>query len=104
MATYVQLYDMTYTPSYGVTTPPLTKKVTVAVATAAVAILSESEGTTNHADRLVWAQSTLLAVPGAAQKMMWAALADADVLAHGDAATDAEVQDAVNAVVDAFAG
>jgi len=81
----------------------LKQRVTVAVAKAAIDILSEDPGTANHANRVIWASNTLLRAELTAEGMMWPVLSDATVRNAGEAATDAQIQSAVDASVDIFA-
>ena len=83
----------------------LLNKVRVAVVVAATAVMTESDQTANHANRLKWAKD-VFADPGeAGKRMMWPVLAQnkAATLAAITGATDATVQTAVDAAVNVFA-
>lgn len=102
MATYDELLTIA-TSSTGTA---LQRRVRVAVVVACDVIRLEAAGTTNHANRLVWAKATLADPDAAAEKMMWAVLAQnrAATFAAILAADDPTVQNAVNAAVDLLAG
>lgn len=98
MATYDELLTASQNDA-------LNKKVRVAVFIAAEVVRTESVSTQNHANRLLWAKSVFSDPRAAAEKMIWAVLAqnkDAS-LAAITGASDTQVQSAVNAAVDVFA-
>ena len=83
----------------------LRNKIEVAVIVAAETIRTEDAGTTNHANRLVWAKQAFATPRDAAEKMLMALLAankdaSASVITS---ATDAAIQTKVSAAVDLFA-
>ena len=98
MATYLELRSL-----YG--NSDLIEKTEVAVIVAADTILNEDVGTTNHANRLVWAAEAYDNPKGMARKMVMAILAANKGLsvAAVTGATDAALQTNVDAVVDLFA-
>lgn len=82
------------------------QKITAAVALAAIEVFREAEGVNGHRRRKEWAEKILIdrtATEQAAERMMWAAIAH-PTLASGTAATDADIQTVVNALVNVFAG
>ncbi|PTR17491.1 hypothetical protein C8R31_101655 [Nitrosospira sp. Nsp2] len=83
----------------------LLNKVRVAVVVAATAIMTESDQTTNHANRLKWAKEVFANPALAATQMMWPVLAQnkAFTLAQLIAADDATVQAKVDLAVNVFA-
>ena len=98
MATYAELLQAAENEA-------LNKRVRVACIVAAEVIRSENPATTNHANRLLWAKAVFSNPGDAAQKMLWAALAQnrAMTLAQITGADDVAVQNAVNSAVDVFA-
>jgi len=78
--------------------------VTVALMKACRDIYAEDVGIPNHANRLTWANVTITTQgESEAQRFMWAVIANDAVRAAGEAATDAEIQTAVDNVVNLFA-
>jgi hypothetical protein len=98
MATLSEIYGIRYDNTN------LKKKVTSAVAKSAADVIAEDPGTTNHADRLVWARSTILNTPQAAEVMMWYIAQNASINASPDTATDNDILFVVNSVIDLIAG
>lgn len=98
MATYSELYGLHNDSA-------LRNRIAVAVVVAAEAIRNESDQTTNHANRLVWAKEALADPKGKAEQMLWGALAQNSGLTvvQITGASDAALQTAVNNVVDLFA-
>lgn len=99
MATYPELFGL---QSSG----DLRNRVAVAIIVAADAIRSESGATTNHANRLVWAEQAFSDPVAKSEQVLWAVLAankDATV-SNIENATDAALQANVDAVVDVLAG
>lgn len=98
MATYQELYDLANDAS-------LLNKVTTAVVMACEAIRTEAAGTTNHANRLLWAKAAMLNPTIYALPMLRAALAQNAALtkANIQSATDAALQTAITNVIDIFA-
>jgi len=97
MSVYDDAYNLRYTSS------TLRNRATVAIAKAGIDVKNEDAGTTNHTNRLLWAEEALVNTKALTEKMMWAILADSTVREAGNASTDAQVQNAVNAVIDTFA-
>lgn len=77
-------------------------RVSAAASIAAVAILSESDQTPQHAARLAWSQKTLADPVAMGRKMIWGVLADPIIAAAIPGVTDAQVQTSVNALVNGF--
>lgn len=99
MATYDELHDLQ-------NNNPLLEKITVAIVIAADAIRSEAAGTTNHANRLVWAKSAFADPRGIRSQVLWAVLAanKSASVTNISGASDAAIQANVDAVVDVLAG
>lgn len=81
----------------------LRNRIAAACATAALDVLYEADTTPNYTQRRGWAISALTDASGMAERMMWAVIADATIATKGEAATDAEIQNAVNGRIDLFA-
>lgn len=98
MATYEELFDLNANDT-------LNNRVVVACVIAAESIRSEDAGTTNHANRLLWAADVLQDPKGESRRMLWAVLAQnsSNSVAQITGATDAQLQTAVNEAVDLFA-
>lgn len=75
----------------------------VAVAKAALAILTEDPGTTNHDTRSKWAKVTLQDSCAEARKMIVAIIADSKVSAEKELVGDEDLQSAVDVLVNIFA-
>jgi hypothetical protein len=98
MATYDELLNATADVN-------LQNKIRFAVVVAAELIRLENPAVTNHAQRLEWARGVFTNPSSSAGHMIWAFLAQnrGFTAAQLAAATDTQVQTAVNAAVDAFA-
>ena len=72
---------------------------------AAEAIRTESDQTTNHANRLIWAAGVFDNPRQEAERMYWALLAanEAQTVATITSASDSAIQTNVDAAVDLFA-
>jgi len=82
----------------------ISNRVCVALIKASQDIYDEDPATTNHANRVIWANATITTDGSAeAQRFMWAVLADTTVRTAGEAATDAQIQSAVDANIDKYA-
>ena len=99
MATYAELLSINNTND------ALKQKVLVACVIACDVIRLEADATPNHAARLNWARVTLQDPSRAASQMLWAVLAQNNLLtaAQITGASDAAVQSAVNAAVNLVA-
>ncbi len=99
MATYLELYDLQNDNE-------LLHTIAVAVAVAAEAVRTEDAATANHAARLVWAREAFANPVSVGRQALWAVLAvnKDNTVAHILGATDAQVQTAVDDVVDLMAG
>lgn len=96
----------TLTEIFGVlNSGPLAEKVAAACLVAAQAVMAESAGTTNHANRLKWALAVLHNPAAAGVNMLRAVVAanNSATLAQITGASDATIQSAVNNAVDTFA-
>lgn len=105
MATLQQVYNLVYDARYN----DLRSKVIAATAIAAVTVKNEDPATANHAARLVWATATLgdeNALRDAGLEMYFRSVTDPTVqdAAVAGTATDAAIQNAVNARINAVAG
>ena len=98
MATYTELRTLFHNSD-------LKNKVSVACIVAAEAIRVEDGGTTNHANRLLWAKKAFASPDNVSTEMLMALLAaNKDALtATILAATDVAIQAKVDAAVDVFA-
>lgn len=83
----------------------LINKVRWAVVVAATNIMTEDPGTTNHANRMLWAKTVFSDPAEAGKKMMWPVLAQnrAATLAQILAADDPTVQAKVDSAINVFA-
>jgi hypothetical protein len=101
MATYQELLTIATTESGAV----LRDKIKVAAIVACDTIRSELVSVSNHANRLKWAYATLQDPVAAANRLVWAVLAQnkAATAAQITGAADATVQTAVDAAVDLLA-
>ena len=82
------------------------KRLAVAVVKAANAIKWEPEGTSNHANRLIWSNQVWATsgLPyGKAREMFNSVIANSTIEANGIASTDTQIQDAVNGLIDTYA-
>jgi hypothetical protein len=101
MATYAEIMGIVG----GTSGDPLKLQIRVAIVVAANAILNEATGTTNHANRLIWAKEAVSSPDTEAQKMLWAVLAQnaALTVTQITTASDSAVQTAVNNAVNLLA-
>jgi hypothetical protein len=81
----------------------LRNRVTVAIAKASQDILAEADTVANHTERLTWAKTVMHDPAEEAAKMMWGVLGSTTIRTKGENATDAEVQAAVDAILNVFA-
>ena len=83
----------------------LLDRMSTAVAIQADVVRLEAAGTTNHANRLIWAKASFSDPRAMALKMTWAILAQNAAATNAQilAATDAALLSAVAAAVDVFA-
>lgn len=98
MASYDELYDLANNSN-------LLRKVTSAVAIQADVIRAESGGTTNHANRMIWAKQAYETPDTKAKQMIWAVLAanKSSTKAQIEGASDAAILANVATFVDLFA-
>lgn len=94
--TLSQLYQ------FAVSNPTAKPLVAAAIAVTSQQIVLEDPATTNHAQRLAWAQKALLDPVSMATIMVWGILADPNVIAAMPSPSDAVIQTAVNAAVNNF--
>lgn len=78
-------------------------KVAAAVAKAANDILNEDPGTTNHADRVVWAKVAMKDAESTAEQMLWSVVQNATIQTNGLNSSDNDIQFVVNSNIDNFA-
>lgn len=97
MATYAELLLLSENDT-------LRNKVRVACVIAAEKVRVEAVGTPNHDARLLWAKSVYASPESVTQRMLWAVLAQnaAATFAAISGASDATVQNAVDAAVNVF--
>lgn len=86
----------------------LRAKFIAACLKAAYAILNEDAGTSNHANRLTWANVILLGTVAeveekAVQHLRYAMASNASLQSSGEAATDNDVEYIVNSQINTFA-
>jgi hypothetical protein len=77
-------------------------RLTIAIVDAAGAIVTEDPGTSNHANRLIWAGKVLKSFTDAqwmSGKMLFDLWQNASIAANGDASTDGDIQFVVNGLV-----
>ena len=100
MATYAELYDLLTRES------EVKGKVKVAVLVAAKAVYDEDQATPNHANRLAWARQVLVNPGGMADQAFPVLLATYRNQGVDEikAASDADIQKAVDDHVNLFAG
>ncbi len=98
MATYINLWKISEDSAFR-------QKVQAACGIAANNIVLEATATANHAARLVWAKQALQNIERTGEDVLWAVLGtfSADTLPVINAKTDAEIQTAVNAIVNGLA-
>jgi hypothetical protein len=98
MASYTELFEIKEDPT-------LLKKVEVACWIAADVVRAESSGTSNHANRILWAKAVLEDPEDMALSMMPALLAQNNGSTTGVilGASDAAIQTNVEAAIDVFA-
>lgn len=72
----------------------------------AAAVYAEAPATTNHANRLAWAQDVLLAgnIDGRAEEMYRLAMTNVTIVTSGDASPDSDVEWVIAHFLDTVAG
>jgi len=98
MATLAEVFNLHATAA------GLRNRVAAAVAKAAMDVLNEDSGTTNHANRVIWAKDALVNADSVATRMMWGVLGNATIQSNGEASSDNDVQYVVNGLINTFAG
>jgi len=98
MATYKELYNLWQSSA-------MLNKLRVAVVVAAHTIAGEDPGTSNHANRVIWAAEALVSPDTKAQEMWKYLLAQSKDLTTEQiqGASDTLIQSAVDGVVNLFA-
>lgn len=98
MATYEELFSLRNNSA-------IKNKVTSAVVIAAETVMNEDGGTTNHANRVIWAKGVFESPANEAGRMFWAVLAanSAASVSAIEGATDAAIQANVDDHIDLFA-
>jgi len=100
---------MSYVDRYSVAVDSnhvLRQQVSVAMHEAAQDVITESPGTPNHANRLVWARRTTGSDNGPVEeagRWIWMVLENSSIQANPLTSTDNDVQFVVNGLVDTFA-
>lgn len=98
MATYEELFGIRNDSA-------LKNKVQAAVVIAAETVMNEDGGTTNHANRMIWAKAVFANPTAETNRMFWAVLAANSGAAVGTitGASDAAIQTNVDDHIDLFA-
>ena len=98
MATYIQILTAAQNDD-------LRSRVRVACIVAANTVRTEPAETANHAARMLWAKGVYESPVNAGEKMLWAVLAQNSeaTLTQITGASDAAIQNNVNAAIDLFA-
>jgi hypothetical protein len=98
---YISIYDAATDEA-----STLRKQVAVALHKAAVDVSNEAEGTTNHSARLTWARKVLASGDAPvieAGAWIWKVMANPTILADPANATDINVTNAVNGIINTMA-
>jgi len=93
---YSDIFDLRYN------TPTLRKKIVVAIADASMDVLNEDPGTSNHTNRVKWANVSLADTEIMADRMYFGVLENATIQSVGDAATDGDVQFVINGLINVY--
>lgn len=83
----------------------LQQRCAAALVIAAEAIRNESEGTSNHTNRLNWSKRMLNSDMGPeleAKKQLWLIIQNATIKSSGEASTDNDIQFVINGLIDYF--
>src|ERR1700751_1215296 len=97
MATLLERYDLQYMHTL------LRQRTQIAIEAAAYNVLNEDPGTTNHANRIIWA-NTVLNNPEKMTELEMAMVVQNPTIANtGDDALDSDIQFVVNGLVDYYA-
>jgi hypothetical protein len=99
---YVERYALAVGGGTTVASARLLQQVAVAAAVAAVAVMAEDPGTTNHTARIAWATRALTDALAEARRMVWGVLTNGTIATDPLNATDNDVQFVVNSLVDAY--
>jgi hypothetical protein len=94
---YVEIYNVMESDC------ALWRKAQVAVFKAAVDVLNEAANTTNHANRVIWANAVMLDPKTKMQQMKTHILTNSTIQTVLNNVTDDDVQFVVNGLVDTFA-
>lgn len=100
MATYEQLYTVL---AASVESQPLWRRAYVAILKAATDIRGEDAGTSNHANRLIWAAEAEQDTADKVREMKERIMENATIQADPNGATDNDVAFVVNSLIDTFA-
>ena len=101
--TYPDLYALAVGAGATPNSALLLQQVAVAVAVAAVNVMSEDPATLNHAARLTWATRALGDALHEGRRMIWGVLANPTVAQDPLDQPDDTIQFVVNSLVDAYA-
>lgn len=96
MATYAQIASLRESGN-------IQSRVKVAVVKAAVDILAEDVGTTNHANRVIWAKAALADCAPKVEQMLWHIALNASIQSSGEGCSDNDLQFVVNGMIDTYA-
>lgn len=97
MATLAEVFNL------HVTAASLRNRCAAAVAKAAMDVLNEDPGTSNHANRVIWANDALINAEAVAARMFWGVLGNATIATAGESATDNDIEYVVAGLIDIFA-
>lgn len=96
MATLIEIYNLSQSDS-------IKGRVYAAIAKAARDIENEDPGTTNHAERLLWAKDTRSDIDKWVDTMMWDVVSNSTIQTAGETCTDNDLQFVINSNIDAYA-
>jgi hypothetical protein len=95
--TYLQMYDL------AVQSSELKNRTKVALSDAIPDVFNEDAGTTNHAERYVWAQYASNNLEQVRDQFMWFIVAHPMIEADGEAISDSDLKAVVSSFIDMFA-
>jgi hypothetical protein len=78
-------------------------RIAAAIGKAATDVINEDPGTTNHANRLLWAKAAMADIDGLASEYAWTIVQNATIQTSGVEATDNDIQFVVNSNVNSWA-
>ena len=78
-------------------------RIAAAVGKAATDVINEDPGTTNHANRLLWAKGAMANIDSVTPAYAWTIVQNATIQTAGVEATDNDIQFVVNSNVNSWA-